>query len=180
MQVETVKTRTSATHAESAARPRGGEAPIRWVRGGVGGFTLVELIVALAIVGVMLAVVPVALDRAGESLGYRSTVQGLVASIRGARNRAASSGRPAAFFVVPERRTYGIEGGKPERAPDFLRIKATTAAAVDGEAGVQRIVFMPDGSSSGGSVEVTRASGQGVRLRVDWLLGRITHEAPGT
>ncbi len=167
-----MRTPTSATPADAADR----RSPAAGAR--AAGFTLIELIVALAVVGVLLAVVPVAIDRAGESLGYRAAVQGVVASLRQARHAAMASGAPAAFFVAPAARRYGVEGQASETLSERLEVSATTAAALARDEGVQRIVFMPDGSSSGGSVQILRASGQGVRLRVDWLLGRITHEPP--
>ena len=36
--------------------------------------------------------------------------------------------------------------------------------------------FLPSGGASGGSVDVMRHSGEGVRLRVDWFSGRIEQE----
>ena len=39
-----------------------------------------------------------------------------------------------------------------------------------------RIVFLPDGGSSGGVVDVQRPTGQGTRIRVDWLMGQISQE----
>jgi len=40
------------------------------------------------------------------------------------------------------------------------------------------IRFYPDGSATGGSIQLLRPGGAGVRLRVDWLLGTIRQEAP--
>jgi len=39
---------------------------------------------------------------------------------------------------------------------------------------VARIRFYPGGNATGGSVEIVRASGTGVRLQADWLDGRVT------
>ena len=172
-----MRTPTSATHIEPGGPPLPGD--LRSRRASC-GFTLIELIVALAVVGLLLAAVPVAIERAADSLAYRSAVQGIAASMRAARNRAMTDGAPAAFFVAVSRRQYGVEGGESERFSDRLAVTATAAVAVRRDEGVQRIVFMPDGSSSGGSVLIVRSSGQGVRLRVDWLLGRITHEPPAS
>ena len=36
---------------------------------------------------------------------------------------------------------------------------------------------MPRGGASGGSVDLIRPSGTGVRLRVDWFSGRVEQEA---
>ena len=39
------------------------------------------------------------------------------------------------------------------------------------------IRFLPRGGASGGSVDIVRPSGSGVRLRVDWFTGRVEQEA---
>lgn len=172
---------TWATGAERSATPSPCRRDGRPPQGRLGGgFTLIELIVALAVVGAILAVAPVAIQRASASLGYRAAVRDVLASMREARQLARAVNRPVAFVVAPERRQFGIEGRPLDHVADDLRIAATTATALVLREGEQRIVFLPDGSSSGGSVEIVRAQGQGVRLRVDWLLGRITQEAAGT
>ena len=38
------------------------------------------------------------------------------------------------------------------------------------------IRFLPEGGATGGSVDIVRPSGSGVRLRVDWLSGRVEQE----
>jgi len=35
---------------------------------------------------------------------------------------------------------------------------------------------MPEGGSTGGTIELVRPSGAGVNIRVDWLLGQISQE----
>ena len=55
----------------------------RWRRGAArrSGFTLVEIIVALAIMALALAVVPVSMAKLQESMQYRSAVGDLVAGL---------------------------------------------------------------------------------------------------
>jgi general secretion pathway protein H len=43
-----------------------------------------------------------------------------------------------------------------------------------GNVGVIR--FYPEGGTSGGSVSVEAATGRGVKVSVDWLLGTVTQE----
>ena len=51
------------------------------------------------------------------------------------------------------------------------------AAEVAPEPGLATIRFYPAGGSSGGDITVTRTSGVGTRLVVDWLLGDVVTEA---
>ena len=38
------------------------------------------------------------------------------------------------------------------------------------------IRFYPEGGSSGGGIDMERADGTGVRISVDWLVGRVSQE----
>lgn len=142
------------------------------------GFTLLELMVALAIAAVLLGVVPLAAHKAYESIEYRATVRELLTALRSARQHAAEQGRPVRFVLDLHKREFGEEGRVPDTFPARFDLRATLARSETQREGVGAIRFFPDGSSTGGSVTLVRPSGQGVRLRVDWLLGRITQEAP--
>lgn len=136
------------------------------------------MIVALAIAGLLLGVVPMAAGKLYESVEYRATVRSVLGALRAARERAAAEGRPVRFELDLRGRHYGEAGRPPERFPDDYRVDATLAATERDGDGIGGIRFFPDGGSTGGSITITRPSGQGVRLRVDWLFGRITQEPP--
>jgi general secretion pathway protein H len=139
------------------------------------GFTLVELLVVLAIAGALLAVAPVALQRYRESTDYRDALRTIATGLTEARNAAITGGRVVAFSVDLAGRQYGIDGGARRELPQSVAIRATVADTefVDN---VARIRFFPGGNATGGSIEVIRASGAGARLRTDWLDGRVSLE----
>ncbi len=56
------------------------------------GFTMVELLVVLAIAAALLAVAPMALQRYRESTDYRDTVRTMTAALTEARHSAISGG----------------------------------------------------------------------------------------
>jgi general secretion pathway protein H len=140
------------------------------------GFTLVELVVVLAIAGVLLALAPMALNRYKESADYRDTVRTMAASLAQARTAAITGGRVTAFNVDLGGRQYGIDGRPPRELPATLTVRAIVADT-DLVDNVARIRFFPGGNATGGTFEVVRASGAGARLRTDWLDGRVTIEA---
>lgn len=155
---------------ECLARDRSATTMIR-----VRGFTLIELLVVLAIIGALLAVAPAALQRYRESSDYRNTLRTMAAELSGARQTAISGGRVVAFDVDLGARRYGIEGRPAHELPVTLTVRATVAD-IDLRDNVARIRFFPGGNATGGSIELMRPSGDGVRLRTDWLDGRVSIE----
>lgn len=137
-----------------------------------GGFTLVELLVVLAIIGTLLLVAPAALQRYRESADYRDTVRNIAAGLGEARNKAVSGGKVVAFSIDLGARQYGVDGQPPHALPESLAVRATVADT-DFVDNVARIRFFPGGNATGGSIEVVRPAGTGARLRTDWLDGRI-------
>lgn len=144
------------------------------------GFTLVEIMVALTIAAALVAVVPAALGRAFETMQYRSTVRNMLADMKGARLEAARSGRPATFTVDLATRRFGVGDKLDTSLPESLSVRAVVAQTEIGPDGRAAIRFYPEGGATGGSIELERPSGAGVRLRVDWLLGHVIQEALGT
>lgn len=140
------------------------------------GFTLVEIIVAFAVVGLLLAVVPAALGKAVESMRYRGLVGDIAGDLRSARSHAMLSGREVRFEIDLPARRVGV-GERIREVPDGLVVDAVLAESEIESPGKGAIRFYPDGSATGGSISVVReSSGSGVRVRVDWMLGRVSQE----
>lgn len=140
------------------------------------GFTLVELMVVFALLALLIALVPVAFDRLMDSARYRDTVRAVLADMRAARHRAQSEGVEVRFAVNLRERSFGVEGGTRRTVPEPLQMRAVMAqqeSTAEGEMGIR---FLPRGGATGGSVDLIRPSGGGVRLRVDWFSGRVEQE----
>lgn len=137
------------------------------------GFTLVELLVVFAMVALLTALVPLAFERLRESSQYRDTVRGMLSDIRQARYRALAEGREVRFRVDLAERNYGLEGSPAKKVPEPLRLRATVADIELTAAQGAGILFLPSGGATGGTIEIVRPSGAGVRLTVDWLSGGV-------
>lgn len=138
------------------------------------GFTLIELVITLAVAALLLTTVPAAMGKLLESARYHATVRDLLSDLRAARTRALLTGRAVHYVIDVNKRSvrYGNKQRQISDQLNFSAIVAKNMAQPD-----RAIVFYPDGSSSGGSLMLTRNSnGEGVRLRVDWLLARISQE----
>ena len=141
-----------------------------------GGFTLIELLVVFALIALIVGLVPIAFGRLHESAQYRDTVRAVLTELRAARALAQSSGTDVRFAVNLPARSFGVEGAPPQQVPEPLVLRAVMAAEESGADGSLAIRFLPRGGASGGSVDLIRPSGTGVRLRVDWFSGRVEQE----
>ena len=139
------------------------------------GFTLLELLVVLAIGSLLVALVPPAFDRLREISQYRDTVRAIVVDLRQAHQQAQASGQVVNFRVDLSDRKFGIEGQTLKALPTSLTVKTIVGSQEQPDDTQQAaIAFLPEGGSTGGTIELVRPSGAGVRIRVDWLLGQIT------
>lgn len=122
-----------------------------------------------------LAVVPASMAKLHEAMQYRSAVGDLVAGLKAARNEAVKTGASVPFSVDVRSRRIDVGGARSFVLPESLELGLIVAdREIDGARGSIR--FYPDGSSTGGTVRVRRPTGAGVRLRVDWLVGRVEQE----
>lgn len=154
-------------------------ASARVVRRRAPGFTLIELIVALSIAVLALGAAPMALGRMYDTMQYRSTVRDMLSELKATRLQAVRSGKPSVFTVDLDSRRFGAGSDPVHRIPTKLKVRAIVADAEVDAQGRAGIRFYPDGSATGGSIVLERAGGGGVRLRVDWLLGRVSQEVLG-
>lgn len=139
------------------------------------GFTLVELLVVLGIAGLLVALAPVAFERMREGAQYRDVLRRITADLRQARQQAVATGQEARFVLDLQSRAFGVAGRTPFALPDTIEVAATVAdIEMTGQA-TAAIRFLPEGGATGGTLAVTRSSGSGTRITVDWLSGRLTH-----
>ncbi len=141
-----------------------------------GGFTLVELLVVFAVLALLVGLTPIAFDRLQLAARYRETVRNLSTDMRSARHLAQSNGADTRFIVDLRQRSFGVEGQPLHRVPEGIELRAVMADQETSPDGRMAIRFLPRGGASGGSVDVLRPSGTGVRLRVDWFSGRVEQE----
>ncbi|WP_422848651.1 GspH/FimT family pseudopilin [Acidovorax sp. M14] len=140
------------------------------------GFTLVELLVVFAIMALIAGLAPVAYGRMREASQYRDTVRTIASQLRSARVIAITEGREARFTLDLQGRQYGLDGLPAKQLPESLQLRVVVADREIAPGGQAAIRFLPSGGATGGSIEVLRAPGSGVRLRVDWFSGRVTQE----
>lgn len=125
------------------------------------GFTLLEMLVVLAVLGLMAGLVIGRGPMRSAGLDARLAANQVAGLLRGARSQAIAADRPVAVSIDAASGTIRV-GGSAAR---------TVGAAVSGAA--DPLVFLPDGSSRGGTVTVAAGSVR-KRVTVDWLTGRVS------
>ena len=148
------------------------------------GFTLLELIVVLAIAGLLFSLGGPSVRTLSATMEYRDAVRQIVSAAKNARRDAFAQGIPMDLLIDTDRNRYALSADSPSLSadqfvalPEALDITVVYAAEVSPKPGLAAIRFYPAGGSSGGEISVARPSGAGVHLTIDWLLGDVTQEA---
>ncbi len=114
------------------------------------GFTLLELLVTLAVMSLVLLLIAGFLAPRGQGLAARQAAQRVAEAMRQDRGQAIASGQPVRFQLPA--------------LPGFLTVRTALPP--------QGLVFEPDGSASGGEVFLN-GGGQHILISADWLTGRV-------
>ena len=138
-----------------------------------GGFTLLELIVALFVIALAVGIVVPVVGRSTETVRGRADVARFSAMLRHARDQAITTRRGHAVVVDPAGQRATIVA-----APDEVRQTRALSADLRVEAvppDALRVRFDPSGASTGGEFRLTTGNTR-YRVSVDALTGRVRIE----
>lgn len=137
------------------------------------GFTLIELLVTLLIASLLIATVPPRFLGSIAASDTRAAAFKLQSALRHAHSQAIAKQRETNLVLDVEKRRYWEKPtGREFQLPRHLRLTLTTADSEIVQENVGAIGFYPDGSSTGGRINVADAKRSYV-IDVDWLTGRI-------
>ena len=138
------------------------------------GVTLLEMLVVLAILGLVAAMVLPSLGDGVSTRELKAAARQLAAGLRMARSEALSQKRVTFLAVDLEGRRFKIDTDPREyRLPPRIGLKLFTAQSDIVDEKVGAIRFFPDGGSNGGRITVA-AGERKYEVDVDWLTGRVT------
>ena len=137
------------------------------------GFTLIELVVVLAILGLAYALVPPLFASARATTELKGATRQLAAGLRQARNYAVTKRAEAVLTLNVEKRDFTVSGdARTYSLPRQLQLKMVTAQREVIDDKIAAIRFYADGSSNGGRITLT-AGERSFEVDVNWLTGRV-------
>ena len=143
------------------------------------GFSLVEILVVVAIMGIAVAAIASAMGYSLTGQQMRGASRDLVAALRYTRGQAIVKREAQVLMLNVDAKSYRAASRASVQLPPQFDLAIETARQEmisQGEGGIR---FFPDGSSTGGNIELSR--GDTVwRIDINWLTGEVSLREPGT
>ena len=133
-------------------------------RGGARGFTLLELILVLALIAFASLLAAAALSGGFDGMRLRAAAKEVAAQLRFTRTQALATGEPQRFTIDPAAHRW--------TAPKQLALDFVGAREVQPSPGEGAIVFFPDGASTGGRIRL-QLDDAAWQVEVAWLTGQV-------
>lgn len=137
------------------------------------GFTLLELLVLVAVVSVAALIVAPLLSRPPSQAQLRADATRLAAALRVTRAAAMAQDREMVFVIDRERHTYLSPVIGASQIDAHIGIDTDLAESERQSRVIGGIRFFPTGRSTGGDIRL-RLSNADAHVRVSWATGHVT------
>lgn len=142
------------------------------------GYTLIELIVVLLLLAAVAAVAAPAVGRSAERVKARAEAAALANFLRSARERAVTGQEPYEVVLDADTRALLLRsvGPKADGRVQAARAVSPRVHLETESLAMRRIIFLPQGMSSGGYLSIEMPGAAPYIVTVDRLTGRVaTH-----
>jgi len=137
------------------------------------GFTLLEMIVVVAVLGLSLGLVVTRGPMRSQTVEMQAAVNQVVQGLRVARSRAIATNTPVRFAVDVAMRSVQIDSERPIALPRAVSIDMLAVSEETRGTHLAAVRFNADGSATGGRIDL--ADGQrAAHFVIDWLTGRVS------
>ncbi len=141
---------------------------------GPGGFTLLEMMVVLALLALLLGLVLPGLQRSVKKERDRTNLRQLTTALRLARSEAATTQRRVRVFVNRETGRYWLEGSNQQGVLTGMHLNEASLVWQDQTRNQGYIAFYGDGSSSGGRLLLQDSTGRRYLVEVHVITGKVS------
>jgi general secretion pathway protein H len=140
------------------------------------GFTLLEILLVIAIIGAASVLAATAMGGGFRGMQLKASARQIASNLRYTRAQAIATGEPQRFVIDPARHAWQAPKNHHGDIPPKLGIVFTgarEAASPDGAGrGEGAILFFPDGAATGGRIRLT-AGKAAWDIDVAWLTGQV-------
>ncbi|MEO7935010.1 MAG: GspH/FimT family pseudopilin [Dokdonella sp.] len=141
------------------------------------GFTLVEMIVVIVLIGIVASVVTFSFARSLAGARIQAAGNDLVAGLRYTRGQAIVKGEQKVLMLDLEKNTWQAPGKDVKELPKGMILRLTTARQELTSDKAGGIRFFPDGASTGGNIAIVLGEREW-KINVGWLTGEVTLDKP--
>lgn len=138
-----------------------------------GGFTLLEMLAVVLLIGIAAAAVSVSVSQGLASARSRAASGELAAALRQVRTEAITRGESRALLVDVRDGSYTLANGRRVELPRGMAVALTAAREDQADDHRGRIRFFADGSSTGGRITL-RQGRREWHVNVAWLTGAVS------
>jgi len=135
------------------------------------GFTLIEMLIVVAIMGAVLGIVIAHGPPRSQALQTRAAAGALASTLRAARAAAISHAGLVSVAIDAKHHSFAADGGAATQLDPGMEI-SVLPPALPGPNGVRLIRFAHDGSATGGGVLLGSGRAK-LRIDVEWLTGKV-------
>lgn len=144
------------------------------MKSGEKGFTLLELLLVMAILGLLSAAVMPRMLPVLDKIRLQSDARDVAQALRLARQQAISTGKPAAFYIYPYASLYRVQNANSLHFREGIKcIDTSFAPAYSG--GPPACTFHPNGAPlpRAGTVVLANQRGEKTYIIVNPVVGRV-------
>jgi len=135
-----------------------------------GGFTVIEMLVVMMILGLVAALAVPVVRTPPDSLRLETTARTLASALRLSRAHAIAENADVVLTIDADRRIYQSSAVSPTRIDPDIAVEMVLAAPERRRNTAGAIRFFADGTSSGGDITL-RLGTRRARILVNWLTG---------
>jgi general secretion pathway protein H len=133
------------------------------------GFTMLEMLVALAIIGMAGALAATLLRPPSPRLRLETAVRAICATLRAAHSRAIATSAPTEVVFNLADKTYVSSASGVTALPKDMALRLDVAHD-EARGASAAIRFFPDGGATGGDISLD-IGGRRAKISVNWLTG---------
>jgi general secretion pathway protein H len=136
------------------------------------GFSLIELVLVLLLIGVSLAIVLPNIEKGLTDREVRVSALGLAAVARDLRTRALFDGVPQELLLDLPQNSYLVAQSREVHLPADVKFVSVNGGETM-ERDVKRFYFFPNGSTMGGAIVLAGEKSVSYLIRLEALTGKV-------